>query len=101
VDPITLIVTALAAGAASALQDDAKGSVKAAFTRLRQLVKRRFEDPVNGEYVLNKHAAAPDMWDSALKQELTGSGSGGDPDLVSAAQELMALLVPRHATLVW
>ena len=28
-DPVTLIVTALAAGAASALQDDAKGAMKA------------------------------------------------------------------------
>ena len=91
-DPITLIVTALAAGAASALQDDAKGSVKTAFARLRQLVKRRFKDPANGEYLLEKHASAPELWQAPLMQELSESGAASDPDLTSAAQELMALL---------
>jgi hypothetical protein len=91
-DPVTLIVTALAAGAASALQDDAKGAVKAALARLRGLVKRRFKDPANGEYVLDKHAGAPEIWQPALRQELTESGAGSDPDLIAAAQELMKLL---------
>jgi hypothetical protein len=91
-DPVTLIVTALAAGAASALQDDAKGAVKTALARLRGLVKKRFKDPANGEYVLDKHASAPEIWRPALQQELTESGAGGDPDLVAAAQELMKLL---------
>ena len=40
-DPVTLIVAALATGAASALQDDAKGTVKAALARLRALAKKR------------------------------------------------------------
>jgi hypothetical protein len=91
-DPITLIVMALAAGAASALQDDAKGSVKTAFARLKQLVKRRFKDPANGEYLLEKHASAPDLWQAPLTQELSESDAASDPELASAAQELMALL---------
>ncbi|HEX3956896.1 MAG TPA: hypothetical protein VHZ03_09720 [Trebonia sp.] len=37
-DPVTLIVTAL--------------------VRLRGLVRKRFKDPANGEYVLEKHASA-------------------------------------------
>jgi hypothetical protein len=91
-DPVTLIVTALAAGAASALQDDAKGAVKTALARLRGLVKKRFKDPANGKYVLEKHASAPEIWQPALRQELTESGAGSDPDLIAAAQELMKLL---------
>jgi hypothetical protein len=91
-DPIMLIVTALAAGAASALQDDAKGSVKAAFGRLRQLVKRRFKDPAHAEYLLEKHVSAPETWQAPLTRELSESDAASDPELVSAAQELMALL---------
>jgi hypothetical protein len=94
-DPITLIVTALAAGAASALQDDAKGSVKAAFARLKQLVKRRFKDPANGEYLLEKHANAPELWQAPLTQELSESGAASDQELASAAQEVMALVDPQ------
>jgi hypothetical protein len=67
-DPVTLIVTALAAGAASAQQDDAK------------------------EYVLEKHASAPEIWRPVLQQELTESGAGSDAVLVAAARELLRLL---------
>ncbi|HUN37045.1 MAG TPA: RIP homotypic interaction motif-containing protein [Trebonia sp.] len=93
-DPITLIVTALAAGAASAMQDDAKAAVKTAFERLRHLVKKRFASPQNGEFMLEKHAAAPDIWRAPLQQELEQSGAGSDPELVDAAQALMKLLDP-------
>ena len=37
-DPVTLIVTALAAGAAEALKDGAAEAVKGAYARLRSLV---------------------------------------------------------------
>jgi len=94
-DPITLIVTALAAGAASAMQDDAKAVVKTAFARLRHLVRKRFTSPDNGEFMLDKHAAAPDIWQAPLKQELEQSGAAGDPELVDAAQQLMKLLDPQ------
>jgi hypothetical protein len=91
-DPVTLIVTALAAGAASVVRDDARGAVKTALARLRGLVKRRFKDPANGEYVLEKHASAPEIWRPALRQELVESGADSDAGLVAAAQELMRLL---------
>jgi hypothetical protein len=94
-DPITLIVTALAAGAASAMQDDAKSAVKTAFERLRHLVKKRFASPETGEFMLEKHAAAPDIWQAPLKQELESSGAAGDQALIDAAQQLMQLVDPR------
>lgn len=94
-DPITLIVTALAAGAASALQDDAKSAVKTAFERLRHLVKKRFASPDNGQFMLDKHAAAPDIWQAPLKRELEQSGAASDLDLIEAAQRLMQLVDPQ------
>jgi hypothetical protein len=91
-DPITLIVTALAAGAASALQDGTAAAVKDAYARLRALVERRFAGRPKGELVLAEHEAAPQTWEAPLAVELSAAGAGEDSDLVSAAQALMSLV---------
>jgi ElaB/YqjD/DUF883 family membrane-anchored ribosome-binding protein len=91
-DPVMLIVTALAAGAASALQDGAKSSVKTAYARLRELAKKRFTHPDNGEFLLERHVDAPEIWGKPLAKELEQAGAASDADLVAAAQELMTLL---------
>jgi RIP homotypic interaction motif len=94
-DPVTLVVTALAAGAEAALQDGAKSAVKTAYARLRELAKKRCKDPANGEYVLDKHATAPRVWRAPLEAELVEAGAASDRDLVTAAGELMKMLDPR------
>src|SRR3984893_5116252 len=91
-DPVTLIVTALAAGAASALQDGASAAVKDAYTRVRALVRRRFAGRPKGELVLAEHEAAPQTWQAPLAAELAAAGADGDADLVAAAQALMSLV---------
>jgi hypothetical protein len=91
-DPVTLIVTALAAGAASALQDGASSVVKDAYSRLRALVKKRFAGRPDGELVLARHEAAPQTWEAPLAGELSAAGAEGDADLVAAAQALMNLV---------
>ena len=91
-EPVTLIVTALAAGAASALPDGAKSTVKTAYARLRELAKKRFAGRSSAEFVLAQHEQAPDIYRKPLEHELLESGAAGDCDLVAAAQELMKLL---------
>jgi hypothetical protein len=91
-DPVTLIVTALAAGAASALQDGASAAVKDAYARLKALVTRRFVDRPKGQLVLAEHETAPQTWEAPLAAELSAAGAEGDPDLVAAAQALMSLV---------
>jgi hypothetical protein len=91
-DPVTLIVTALAAGAASALQDGAAQAVKDAYARLKGLVKRRFAARPKGELVLAEHEVAPQTWQAPLAAELSAAGAESDADLVAAAQALMSLV---------
>ena len=91
-DPITLIVAALAAGAASALQDGASAAVKDAYARLKALVTKRFANRPKGELVLAGHQAAPQTWEAPLAAELSAAGAKGDADLVAAAQALMRLV---------
>ena len=91
-DPVTLIVTALAAGAASALQDGASSVVKDAYVRVTALVKKRFANRPKGELVLAEYQAAPQTWEAPLAAELSAAGADGDADLVAAAQVLMTLI---------
>jgi hypothetical protein len=91
-DPVTLIVTALAAGAASALQDGAAAAVKDAYARLRAAVRKRLAGRPDGELVLARHEAAPQTWQAPLTAELSESGAGDDAGLTAAAQALMELL---------
>ena len=91
-DPVTLVVTALAAGAASALQDGTSSAVKDAYARLKALVMKRLAGRPAGELVLAEHGAAPQTWEAPLAAELSAAGAGDDAGLVAAARVLMSLV---------
>jgi hypothetical protein len=91
-DPVTLIVTALVAGAAAGLKDTASSAVKDAYNGLKGLARRRLAGRPDGELVLARHEQDPQVWDKPLAQELTAAGAGDDITLVTAAQALMRLV---------
>jgi hypothetical protein len=91
-DPITLIVTALAAGAALGAQDTVSAIVKDAYAGLKDLVKKRLAGRPSAELVLAKHEQAPETWQAPLMAELADTGAGGDRDLIAAAQALLDLI---------
>jgi hypothetical protein len=91
-DPITLIVTALAAGAALGIKDSASSAVADAYAGLKSLVQKRLASRPDAVLVLARHEEAPETWQRPLIAELDSAGVAGDPDLVAAAQALMRLL---------
>ncbi len=97
-EPITLILTALAAGgtagALDSLKDEAKEAVKAAYGKLRGLVGKRFRDTgvVNGEAVLAEYEADPESFEKGLGRKLAEADAGGDEDLLAAADALLKLV---------
>jgi hypothetical protein len=91
-DPITLIVTALAAGAALGAQDTVSAMVKDAYAGLKALVKKRLGGRPGGELVLAEHEQAPETWQAPLMAELAESGADSDRDLIAAAQALLDLV---------
>jgi hypothetical protein len=91
-DPITLIVTALAAGAASGFKESASAAVMDAYEGLKGLVRKRFAGRRDGELVLARHAEAPKAWEGPLAAELAAVGADQAPDLVAAAQAVMKLV---------
>jgi len=95
-EPVTLLLTALAtgasAGALEALKDDAKEKAKAAYARLHGLVKKRVAGRPHGELALAEYDSAPQKWEGLLTAELTEAGAAQDDDLVGAAKALMEII---------
>jgi hypothetical protein len=85
-DPVTLIVTALAAGAGLGLKDTASAAVTDAYGSLKALAARRLAGRRDGELVLDRHEQAPQAWERLLAAELMAVGAASDADLVTAAQ---------------
>ena len=90
-DPVSLIVAALAAGAAVGLKDTASGAVKDAYEGVKALITRRVEGRRDGTLVLARFEEDPQAWERPLVAELTAAEAGKDADLVAAAQALIRL----------
>lgn len=95
-EPVTLILAALAAGASSgalgALTDEAKDAVKAAYANLLGLVKGRVAGRSDAELALDRYPRAPEKWEAVLSDELTGVGADDDAELLAAAKALLELV---------
>jgi hypothetical protein len=95
-EPVTLILAALAAGASAgtldALKHDVKEKARAAYAKLRGLVEKRVSGRPHGELALAEYASAPQKWEGLLAAELTEAGAARDDDLVAAAKALMELV---------
>jgi hypothetical protein len=70
VDPVSLIVAALAAGAVAGAQTTATDAVKDAYTGLKELVRRRLSGRESGRVALARHEDKPQQWAGALEAEL-------------------------------
>jgi hypothetical protein len=94
--PVTLILTALAAGASAgvldALKDDAREKATAAYVKLRGLAGKRVVGRPHGELALAEFESAPQKWEGLLAAELTEAGAAQDDNLVAAAKVLMGLV---------
>lgn len=95
-DPITLIVTALAAGAVAGaldgLKDDVKGPAKAAYEKFRGLVMKRVSGIPGAEVTLAEYEADPTTWEAPLAAKLKEASADDDAGLLAAARALMEVI---------
>jgi hypothetical protein len=92
IEPAVLIVTALGAGAAAALQDGVKEAVKNGYVLLRDSLKKRLAGRPDGQLALDRYQTAPETWENVLTAELVKAGAGDDASLVEAARVLLQLV---------
>ena len=90
-DPVSVIVTALAGGAAAALKDTASQAIKDGYAGLKALVLRRLQKAQpNAEVVLAEFERDSETWEKPVRKSL--ADSAGDQELVEQAQRLLQLL---------
>ena len=94
-EPISLILTALVAGAAKAAGD----TIPDAYTALKTLIKRKFESQgkSNSVTILDKYETKPEKTKPLLEDELTEAGVDKDKEIIKLAQKLLEQLNPQEA----
>jgi hypothetical protein len=92
VDPVTLIVGALAAGALKGAGESATTAVKDTYQALKTAVASRFTERQVSTTVLAEHEEDPDTYEKPLTKQIQGTGASDDPRIVELAQALMRLM---------
>ena len=92
-EPVTLILSALAAGAAKAAGDTVPDGYKA----LKELTKRKFASKPQAEMVLEEHEKDPQTYEVPLKKKLIEADVDKDEEIIKKAQELLKLANPQKA----
>jgi hypothetical protein len=96
-DPITLILSSLAAGAAAAAKDTASTAVKDAYQALKSLVQHHFSGKSEAEVALANYEKKPEVWKEPVKDALTQTGADSNESIIKAARALMAQVNPEDA----
>jgi hypothetical protein len=93
-DPVTLIVTALAAGAAAAAKDVGGDAVKSAFNGLKNLIAQKFGGRPDVVEAVTKVEQKPESEGrkETLKEELQTAGADKDQELLAEVQKFLKLL---------
>ena len=84
-EPISLIIAALVAGAAKAAGDAAPD----AYNGLKALIKRKFAGEPKAEMVLEEHEQDPETYEAPLKKKLAEAGADKDEEIIKVARELL------------
>lgn len=95
-DPVSLIVSALTAGATAALKETASQAAKDAYAKLKTLVQRHFTGKPEAETALVQHEKKPEVWEAPLKDALVETGTDRDEAVLQAAEILLRLVQPQQ-----
>jgi hypothetical protein len=86
VDPITLITTAVVAGATNIGTDLLSEATKDGYQALMKILRRRFDGDNLGTTALAKVEQEPERWEAPLHQAVMESGVAQDQEVIQLAQ---------------
>jgi len=88
-EPLAMILTALASGAAAVAKDTGGAAVKDTYNGLKSLIKKKFGGNAMAEGTLDQHAEDAETWEKPLQKALASEGADSDNAILEAAQKLM------------
>lgn len=100
-EPISLIIAALGAGAIAAVKDTAGTAVKDTYQGLKTLIKKKFAEQgkEDDSEIVDKHEKKLDSeaFKALLKEELINLGVDKDQEIIKLAQELLKQEKPQES----
>lgn len=93
-DPLSLIVAALAAGAASAAKDTAGAAIRDGYQGLKALIQKRLAADPAAAVVLQEHEKDPDTYDAPLRKKLAEAALERDEEILQAARQVLVQATP-------
>ncbi len=94
-EPISLILSALIAGATAAAKDTATQAVKDAYAGLKTLIQKKLGGRADAESVLSGYEKKPEVWQAPVQDALQEAAADKDEQIVKAAQAIMAQVDPE------
>ncbi|BAY09798.1 hypothetical protein [Calothrix sp. NIES-2098] len=88
-EPISMIIAALGAGAIAAAKDTAGTAVKDAYLGLKTLIKKKLEGDVLGQAMVDAKPEEIKQAEGLLKDKITKSGADQDREIINVAQDLL------------
>ncbi len=96
-DDLNLILTALATGAATGLQQTAGTAIKEAYNGLKALIQHKFANQPKAQAALVDYEDDPDTYEKPLRKALSANHLEEDDEILAAAQRLITLVQPQQA----
>ena len=88
-EPISLILSALAAGASAALKDTAGKAVKDSYEGLKALIKKKFEGDALAQGMIEAKPEEIKQVEGLLKTKIAAVGIDKDEEILKAAEAIL------------
>jgi len=95
-DPITLILNALGAGALAGGQSIASDAIKDAYAGLKTRLQQKFAGKPKDEIALIEYETDPTICEAPLKKALKQAQVDQDEEIIDIAQRMMILVRPQQ-----
>lgn len=95
-EPVSIIMAALAAGAVAGATDVASQAIKDAYAGLKALIGKRLAGKPAAETALTEYEQDAETWEKPLQKSLVEAGADKDQEIVDAAQQVLQLVQPQQ-----